>query len=158
MVTLSVDARLGAMLESVADPEIPSLTIGDLGILRGADWEGTTAVVTVTPTYSGCPAMDTIRADIETALHDAGVTNVEVRTVYAPAWTTDWITPRGLTRLAGAGIAPPQRISLGRAAPVICPQCTATDTRTAAEFGSTACKALMVCSQCGEPFDRFKEL
>lgn len=153
-----LDPDLALVLDGVVDPEIPSLTIGDLGIVRGADWEDRTAVITITPTYSGCPAMDTIRADIEEAMEAAGVPHVEVRTVYAPAWTTDWITSRGRERLAEAGIAPPRRLGEVDTEPVVCPQCSSVETRTVSEFGSTACKALIVCSSCGEPFDRFKEL
>lgn len=148
---------LRAIVEQVVDPEIPALTIGDLGILRDTHWEDSTAVVTITPTYSGCPAMDAIASDIEAACHAAGIGAVEVRTVYSPAWTTDWITARGLARLAEVGIAPPHRTS-DPPRPARCPQCSSNATTVVSEFGSTACKALMVCSSCGEPFDRFKEL
>lgn len=153
-----LDPDLALILEGVVDPEIPSLTIGDLGIVRHAGWEGRTAVITITPTYSGCPAMDAIRDDITEAMEAAGVPAVEVKTAYAPAWTTDWITERGRDRLAAAGIAPPGRLGEVDAPPAVCPQCASADTRTVSEFGSTACKALMVCSSCGEPFDKFKEL
>ena len=113
-------------------------------------------MVTITPTYSGCPAMDAIRDDVAAALRRAGCPDAEVRTVLAPAWTTDWITEEGRDKLAAFGIAPPR--ALQATAPVLCPRCRSTHTRTVSEFGSTACKALAVCQSCGEPFDRFKEL
>lgn len=139
-----------ALAASVVDPEIPTVTIEDLGILRGVVVEGKKAVVTITPTYSGCPAMDTIRRDIESVLELAGW-EPEVRLELSPAWTTEWVTDAGRQKLAAVGIAPP-----GSA--VKCPLCLAVGPRQIAEFGSTACKALMVCSSCGEPFDRFKVL
>lgn len=138
---------------SVVDPEIPVLTIADLGILRDVDIEDDRVVVTITPTYSGCPAMRQIEDDIVTALADAGFADAEVRTVYQPAWTTDWISEEGRRKLADFGIAPPTAES-----DVLCPRCAAADPRLVARFGSTACKALMVCSSCREPFDWFKQL
>ncbi len=145
-----------AVASAVTDPEIPVVTIADLGILRGVAIEDDVVVVTITPTYSGCPAMDVIRQDIEEAVASAGYGPVEVRTVLAPAWTTDWITDDGKRKLAEFGIAPPHPATLGRG-PVLCPRCQSDDTRTVSEFGSTACKALLVCDGCGEPFDYFKE-
>ena len=148
-----------ALLDDVVDPEIPVLTIADLGILRSisVDPEGG-VVVTITPTYSGCPALDLIRRQIESLLEGAGPDRVEVRTVYSPAWTTDWMTAAAKDKLASYGIAPPGPTALPERPPVLCPQCAAPDTRTISEYGSTACKALMVCEQCGEPFDYFKEI
>ncbi len=163
---------------SVADPEIPVITIDDLGILRDVDIEGDRVVVTITPTYSGCPAMHQISDDVVASLNRAGYPDVEIRTVLAPAWSTDWISAEGRAKLEAYGIAPPGPVSgtsvatpiamVGRLADLAaapspgsgtrCPQCRSTETRTVSEFGSTACKALMVCSACGEPFDRFKEL
>lgn len=157
VVKVPVRERAYQAVARVVDPEIPVLSIVDIGILRSVEVEGDTVVVTITPTYSGCPAMDLIRDEVEAALQRAGFPDVEVRTVYAPAWTTDWMTEAGKRRLEEYGIAPPR----GTAAvdvPVLCPQCRSAETRTVSEFGSTACKALMVCSSCGEPFDRFKEL
>lgn len=145
------------VLSRVVDPEIPVLTIADLGILRGVEIAGDTVTVTITPTYSGCPAMDLIRDEITAALVEAGCSSVEVKTVYAPAWTTDWISEGGRRRLAEFGIAPPSPANEVRA-PVVCPRCRSTETHTVSEFGSTACKALMVCDVCGEPFDYFKEI
>ncbi len=147
-----------ALLDRVVDPEIPVLTIAEMGILRdvavGAEGE---VVVSITPTYSGCPALAAIGDRIVAVLRDAGIDAVEVRTVYAPAWSSDWLTAGARAKLRAVGIAPP-RPGSEREDPVRCPRCRAARTRTVAEFGSTACKALMVCESCGEPFDRFKEL
>lgn len=150
MVTVATDYR--RVVASVVDPEIPVLTIEDLGILRTVKTEGDTVVVTITPTYSGCPAMRQIEDDIASALMRAGVDSYEIEVTHNPAWTTDWITDEGHRKLAEFGIAPPT-------APgeVLCPKCQAERPRMIARFGSTACKALMVCSACGEPFDYFKE-
>jgi ring-1,2-phenylacetyl-CoA epoxidase subunit PaaD len=147
---------------SVLDPEVPVLTIEDLGILRGvtADPDGVT--VTITPTYSGCPAMDAIRQDIEAAFAQAGRDDVRVETVLSPAWTTDWITEDGRRKLEEFGIAPPQPRSTDGVVSLTlglrCPQCGSPDTRELSRFGSTACKSLWVCSSCREPFDHFKSL
>lgn len=154
---------LRAVLRRVVDPEIPVLTIEDLGVLRSVEQDGERVVVTITPTYSGCPAMDEIRADVVTALREAGVDDVEVRTVLAPAWTTDWMTAAGREALREHGIAPPGPraagpvlVPLGRRAQVACPQCGATDTEELTRFGSTSCKALWRCRACREPFDHFR--
>lgn len=146
-----------AILEQVVDPEIPVLTIGDMGILRDvtvAD-DGMVRVV-VTPTYSGCPAMDLIRDEIVDALAAAGIDRVTVDMVFSPPWTTEWMSDHAKEKLRAFGIAPPG--STAGADPVLCPRCASASTRTVSEFGSTACKALMVCEHCGEPFDRFKEI
>jgi ring-1,2-phenylacetyl-CoA epoxidase subunit PaaD len=141
------------VLGGVVDPEIPVLTIEDMGILRGVEIQSGTLVVTITPTYSGCPAMGQIKADIESALEDRGFPAVEVRTVHSPAWTTDWMSADARRKLEETGIAPP-----GAAADALCPRCRAGSPKVVSEFGSTACKALLVCSGCGEPFDLFKEI
>lgn len=141
----------------VVDPEIPVLTIADIGILRDITVDGDRVTVTITPTYSGCPAMDTIRADVADALDRAGCTDGEIRTVLAPAWTTDWMSDEAKAKLVAYGVAPPRDGRL-RHQRVLCPRCRSGHTRTVSEFGSTACKALQVCGSCGEPFDRFKEL
>lgn len=156
-MTALVRERAYQALSRVVDPEIPVLSIVDIGILRDVEVNGEAVVVTITPTYSGCPAMDMIEREVEAQLQKAGFTDIEVRTIYAPAWTTDWMTEAGKRRLEEYGIAPPGRTDAAVQA-VLCPQCRSADTRTVSEFGSTACKALMVCSSCGEPFDRFKEL
>jgi ring-1,2-phenylacetyl-CoA epoxidase subunit PaaD len=141
------------LLARVVDPEIPTLNISELGILRGVESVGERVVVTVTPTYSGCPAMDWIKTEIRRVLEKAGVSEVEVRTTYFPPWSSAWISEVGRRKLAEAGIAPPDEFE--RAG---CPHCGATTPRVVSEFGSTACKALMVCASCGEPFHLFKEL
>jgi ring-1,2-phenylacetyl-CoA epoxidase subunit PaaD len=143
--------QLRAIAGAVADPEIPVLTIADLGVLRDVAF-GTDGipVITITPTYSGCPAMRVIEAEIRTALSHAGYENVDVRTVLSPAWTTDWLTGEGRAKLHAYGIAPPTR---GDPA---CPQCGSTKTELLSAFGSTSCKALWRCMTCREPFDRFK--
>jgi ring-1,2-phenylacetyl-CoA epoxidase subunit PaaD len=147
------------VVATVRDPELRVLTIADLGILRDVETDGDHVTVTITPTYSGCPAMDVIRADIVGALRAAGHDDVEVRTVLSPAWTTDWITPAGHEKLAEAGIVPPARTStVALALAVRCPQCGSPDTRQISRFGSTACKALWRCTSCGEPFDAVKTL
>lgn len=138
-------------LDSVVDPEIPVLTIRDLGILRGVRMNDGEVIVTITPTYSGCPAMVDIRDSIELALKTAGVEKFRVETRLAPAWTTDWMSEEGRQKLLEYGIAPPRRNSK-----IHCPQCESEDTRLISEFGSTACKALHQCNACLEPFDHFK--
>lgn len=154
MVTAT--ATLRQILAEVVDPEIPVLTIADLGILRDvAETEDGSIRVTITPTYSGCPAMDHLRGEIEQVLARHGHDRVEVITVYQPAWTTDWMTAAGRQKLAEYGTTPP-RAETG--SPILCPQCRADDTRLVSEFGATACKALRVCSNCSEPFDHFKEI
>jgi ring-1,2-phenylacetyl-CoA epoxidase subunit PaaD len=155
--TTITDREIWTALEEVVDPEIPVLTIADMGILRDVEiTDGGSVVVTITPTYSGCPAMDLIRTEILAALGKAGVDDGEVRTVFSPAWTTDWMNDAAKSKLAEFGIAPPSDVSLPAA--VLCPRCSSSTIRTVAEFGSTACKALMVCDRCGEPFDHFKEI
>ena len=150
--TLDID-RLRRAVSGVVDPEIPVLTIEDLGVLRDVEIEDGQVVVTITPTYSGCPAMGQMSDDILQVLDRAGVEDARVRTVHKPAWSTDWITEEGHRKLSEFGIAPPTAES-----EVLCPRCQAESPRMVARFGSTACKALMVCSACGEPFDYFKEL
>jgi len=151
------------ILGTVMDPEIPVISVVELGIIRDAVVEGDLVRVTVTPTYSGCPAMHEIEADIRSALLAHGARTVVVDTMYAPAWTTDWIGPEAREKLRAYGIAPPGRaepqglITLTRAPqPVACPFCGSTDTRLQSEFGSTACKAIHVCRSCHQPFDEFK--
>jgi ring-1,2-phenylacetyl-CoA epoxidase subunit PaaD len=157
------DARERALaaVAAVVDPEIPVLTIVDLGVLRGVDIapDGV-AVVTITPTYSGCPAMAMIALEIELALAKAGFPAARVVTTLAPAWTTDWMSAEGREKLRAYGIAPPEargsrRALFGETA-AACPRCGSGDTERLAEFGSTACKALYRCRACREPFDCFK--
>ena len=150
-ITLTLD-EVRSTVASVVDPEIPVLTIDDLGILRSVEVEDGRVRVTITPTYSGCPAMSQIEDDIVDALESAGVEEAEVVVTHSLAWTTDWMSEEGRRKLAEFGIAPPTGES-----EVVCPQCQVDSPRMVARFGSTACKALMVCSSCGEPFDWFKQ-
>jgi ring-1,2-phenylacetyl-CoA epoxidase subunit PaaD len=152
-----------ALVAAVVDPEIPVLTIDDLGILRDVRvGEGGAIEVTITPTYSGCPAMETITADVMTALTDGGFAEVTVRSVLAPAWTTDWMSDAGRAKLLAYGVTPPharrgtQPVLL--ALTLRCPLCGSPDTRELSRFGSTACKSLWVCNACREPFDHFKAI
>jgi ring-1,2-phenylacetyl-CoA epoxidase subunit PaaD len=149
------------------DPELPMVTIGDLGILRAVDEDARAIIVTITPTYSGCPAMREISADIERRLRAAGYADVQIRTSLAPPWTTDWITDDGHRKLAAAGIAPPSParrptgpvpLSLGPPPAVRCPRCGSHSTVEDARFGSTACKSLHRCRACDEPFEAVKAL
>lgn len=150
MVRALTDVR--SIVTRVVDPEIPVLTIEDLGILRSVDTdESGHVIVTITPTYSGCPAMRQIEADIASALRREGVDDFEIVVSHSPAWTTDWIGEDGHRKLAEFGIAPPTP-----SGEILCPRCDSARPRMIARFGSTACKALMVCSSCGEPFDHFK--
>ena len=156
-------SQIYKILEEVTDPEIPVLTISDLGILRDVslDSEGKISVF-ITPTYNGCPAMDMISVNIKSALQEYGQTNVEIITLIEPAWTTDWITDEGRKKLLDYGISPPAQKSTdssfltGVSPEVICPQCRSSNTILVSRFGSTACKALYKCNECLEPFDYFK--
>ena len=145
---------------SVVDPEIPVLTIADLGVLREVSLAGDQVEVAITPTYSGCPAMDMIALEIEIALERAGFHHPKIRTVLSPAWTTDWMSEEGRRKLREYGIAPPEpsssRRALFGAQDVNCPLCGSKETELLSEFGSTSCKALWRCKSCREPFDYFK--
>ena len=145
---------------TVVDPEIPVLTIADHGVLREVAVHDGRVEVTITPTYSGCPAMNMIALEIELALARAGIDRPEIRTVLSPAWTTDWMSEEGRNKLRDYGIAPPLASSSRRALfgeqQVACPQCGSTNTEVLSEFGSTSCKALWRCKSCREPFDYFK--
>jgi ring-1,2-phenylacetyl-CoA epoxidase subunit PaaD len=163
VVTTSTMTRAREIAAAVLDPELPMVTIEDLGILRDVTVDDQCRVhVTITPTYSGCPAMETIRADLVDSLTMAGYRHVDVEFVLSPAWSTDDLTDTGRQRLADAGIAPPGPVPRGGAVPlalsVRCPQCGSLDTRESSRFGSTACKSLWVCRSCREPFDHFKAL
>lgn len=145
----------------VVDPEIPVLTIADLGVLREVREVDGTVEVLITPTYSGCPAMNMIALEVEMALERAGLPRARVRTVLSPAWTTDWMTEEGRRKLRDYGIAPPgrtggRRALFGEEEAVACPRCGSTRTERLAEFGSTSCKALWRCLACREPFDHFR--
>jgi ring-1,2-phenylacetyl-CoA epoxidase subunit PaaD len=168
MVTMpsQEQVKLLKILSCVTDPEIPVLTIDEMGILRGVDIEHGTVKVTITPTYSGCPAIDQITQDVSIALANNGYPKSEVVLVLSPAWTTDWMSDESKEKLREYGIAPPCRTTdlsqssedqrLLFTAP--CPQCRSLDTQIISQFGSTACKALWKCNQCKEPFDYFKPI
>ncbi len=139
------------ILEGIPDPEIPAISLVDLGAIRAVTQAGDTLEITVTPTYSGCPATAVINMDIENALHDAGIANVAIKRQLSPPWTTDWLSAKGRTALEKYGIAPPNA-----AGPNRCPRCQSTDLTRISQFGSTPCKAQWRCDTCLEPFDYFK--
>ena len=162
--------EIWAWLDSVSDPEIPILSVVDLGIVRDVRWIEEnristatderelvpTVVVTVTPTYSGCPAMAVIKNDIQRALLQRGISKVSFETRLSPAWTTDWMTERGRKRLHEYGIAAPEPQAANPSTLIPCPRCGSSDTRLVSRFGSTPCKAFYICNSCLEPFDYFK--
>lgn len=154
--------RILELLDYVKDPEIPVINVLELGVVRSVDVnENGKATITITPTYTGCPALDAMAEDIEKELLEAGVPEVEVKRTLAPAWTTDWISDEGKRKLKEYGIAPPLKSADIRAlkgqAPVVqCTHCGSNNTRMLSAFGSTACKALWRCDDCLEPFDQFK--
>ena len=162
--------HLWALLDAVKDPEIPVLSLWDIGILKDISQHGQGVTVTITPTYSGCPAMDVIREDITAALLSDGIAQVKVELELTPAWTTDWMTSKGREQLRGYGIAPPDdvvdplhgdlahTVELTEVTQVRCPHCGSHETRMVSEFSSTACKALFQCNDCREPFDLFKHI
>ena len=159
---------LARLVADVPDPELPVVTIGDLGILRGVEVRDGRVRVTITPTYSGCPAISQIAHDVALRLKRGGCHDVEVRTVLTPPWTTDWITDAGRRKLTAAGVAPPVPaparsgpvpITVGLTARVVCcPRCGSVATELRSEFGATACKALYRCRACAEPFEYVKEI
>ena len=166
MVARAIPSRseLFDILDEVKDPEVPVLSVVELGIVRDAVATGAGVLITVTPTYSGCPAMREIESEIRAALEAHAFGPVEIRTVYAPAWTTDWITPAAREKLEAYGIAPPgpaseagELISLRRAK-IRCPYCRSTNTEQKSAFGSTACKAIWFCRDCRQPFEEFKAI
>lgn len=158
-MTITDDYILG-LLENVMDPEVPVLSILDLGIVRKVD--AVNKCITITPTYSGCPAMQTIEDDIQILLKEHGLNEIRIETTLTPAWTTDWMTEAGKNKLREYGIAPPvgssndKNVLFGDEKVVACPQCKSVQTKLISQFGSTACKALYKCTACLEPFDYFK--
>jgi ring-1,2-phenylacetyl-CoA epoxidase subunit PaaD len=157
------EKRIRSILETVTDPEIPVLTITDLGILRDIKINGDEIEVTITPTYTGCPAMDMISMNIKLALLEHGYNNIKITSVLSPSWTTEWMSENGKQKLKEYGIAPPnpkQQVCdqnlFAEAEAVQCPHCNSFHTHRISEFGSTACKALYQCDDCKEPFDYFK--
>jgi ring-1,2-phenylacetyl-CoA epoxidase subunit PaaD len=148
-------------MEEVYDPEVPVLTIVDLGIVRNITYQGECCKITITPTYSGCPAMKRIEEDVIQKLDEKGIGNVEVDLVLSPAWTTDWLSDSGRKKLKKYGIAPPENevdksVLFSEPTIVPCPKCDSKDTKLVSQFGSTACKAHYQCNHCLEPFDYFK--
>ncbi len=152
MSTLPSIDTIWEWLETVPDPEIPVISLVDLGIIRGVVWEDDKLVVNVTPTYSGCPATSIINLDIETALRSKGIEKLELKRQLSPPWTTDWLSQKGRTALEEYGIAPPQAAG----GPSKCPQCGSSNLSRISQFGSTPCKAQWRCDDCLEPFDYFK--
>lgn len=148
-------------LEDVPDPEVPVLSVVDLGVVRAVKLSGNRAKVTITPTYSGCPAMQVIETGIRSKLAEKGISEIEVETVLSPAWTTDWLSENGRRKLREYGIAPPENevdksVLFSEPTVVPCPRCNSRNTRMVSQFGSTACKAHYQCNECLEPFDYFK--
>ena len=155
MSDLNIDiTRLQSILDEITDPEIPVLTIRDIGILRNVDFMNGMWEITITPTYSGCPAMDMIEANIKIAFASHQITNYKIISKLSPAWTTDWMTKEGREKLEKYGIAPPNANK--KEHPVRCPQCKSETVTEISQFGSTACKSLWKCEECLEPFDYFK--
>lgn len=151
MTQASVE-QVWAWLEEVPDPEIPVISLVDLGVIRGVRYDGDTLVVSVTPTYSGCPATGIINLDIETALRERGIDDLRLEQQLSPPWTTDWLSDKGRAKMAEFGIAPPQPAG----GPDKCPNCGGTDLERLSQFGSTPCKAQWRCKSCLEPFEYFK--
>ena len=158
-----INPTLLPILKKVPDPEVPVLTVLDLGIVRtGHLLDDGTVHLRITPTYSGCPAMNMIEVNLRAALQEAGYEKVKVETVLSPAWTTDWMSEEGRQKLKAYGIAPPARGTVDKHAlfgeehTIPCPNCDSADTRMVSQFGSTACKSHYVCKTCQEPFDYFK--
>ena len=157
--------ELLAALGEVMDPEVPALSVVELGIIRDVEITGDGVTVTVTPTYSGCPAMEVIEREVASAIRACGVEHVVVRTSYTPAWTTDWIPATAREKLRAYGIAPPGAadhdapVAIGRRRPSVrCPYCGSVETQLRSEFGSTACKAIHICRSCDQPFEEFKAI
>jgi ring-1,2-phenylacetyl-CoA epoxidase subunit PaaD len=156
--------RIWELLNEVPDPEVPVISVVELGVVRKVEIAEKGIEVTITPTYTGCPAMRAIEESIVERLKEAGITGVKIKTVLSPAWTTEWLTPETRQKLKEYGIAPPERVSMEQVfpflasekKPVACPRCDSTNTVLKSFFGSTACKALHFCKDCREPFDYFK--
>ncbi len=160
---IPVKAHILKLLTEVMDPEVPVLSVIDLGIIRDVHIKNDGVEVVITPTYSGCPAMETIRSDIEKQLKQHGIEHIRISTILSPAWTTDWMSESGKDKLKAYGIAPPtarQHVCtpalFHEEEAIQCPLCHSFNTRMISRFGSTACKALYQCNECHEPFDYFK--
>ncbi|MDQ3191539.1 MAG: phenylacetate-CoA oxygenase subunit PaaJ [Bacteroidota bacterium] len=162
MKTAINEAEIWNLLADVPDPEVPAINVVELGVVRAVELKEDAIIITITPTYTGCPAMKTIEEDIVSRLKKGGILNVTINTILTPAWTTDWITEQGKEKLRKYGIAPPlhssedKNLLLGKNKTINCPLCGSSDTIMQSQFGSTACKALYKCKSCLEPFDYFK--
>jgi len=154
--------KILSLISEIPDPEIPVITISELGVIRDVIVNGDAVEVKITPTYSGCPAMKQMEDDIKSVLKKNGIENLKITTVYSPAWTTDWIGEEAREKLRVYGIAPPEKTTedkswlTGKSKVVCCPRCKSSNTKLISQFGSTACKALYQCQDCLEPFDYFK--
>jgi ring-1,2-phenylacetyl-CoA epoxidase subunit PaaD len=163
--TTAIDTKtIWNYLSEVLDPEVPVINVVELGIVREVAVDGESVLITITPTYTGCPAMHAIEFDIIAKLKEKGLSNAKIKTVYSPAWTTDWLTDEAREKLRIYGIAPPDKRTNDRIESLLhpeervihCPHCNSVDTILKSQFGSTACKALYFCNKCQEPFDYFK--
>ena len=158
---LAIEELVWERLALIPDPEIPVLSMAELGIVRNVRYDGKKLDITITPTYTGCPAMQLFQAEIKAAMHDQGFDDVNFQTVYAPAWTTDWLSREAKEKLRKYGIAPPVKDPdpddpLAPPAAIPCPRCGSEHTRKVSQFGATACKSLYTCEDCKEPFEYFK--
>lgn len=159
---ISTEKQIWKLLEEVKDPEVPVLSIVDLGIVRAVEQKDKTIIITITPTYSGCPAMDVIQMDIRLKLIEKGFRSIEIRQQLSPAWTTEWMSENGKQKLKAFGIAPPNPLQqfcasdMFKDEAVQCPYCNSYQTQVISQFSSTACKAMYRCVSCKEPFDYFK--
>lgn len=157
------ESAVWQQLEQIKDPEIPVVSLIEMGIVRAVQIDNESVTVTITPTFSGCPALVVMRQEIEKGLRQLGAAQVTVRTVLSPAWSSDWITEEGRQKLQGFGLAPPPKIGsrsmmLTFFDPVACPRCHSTNTSLKNSFGSTLCRAIYLCNECREPFEQFKPL
>jgi len=159
---VSSNKHIYSLLNEIPDPEIPVISIVELGVIREVETSGKEIRVIITPTYSGCPAMKQMEDDVRKKLQEAGFEKINIQTVFNPAWTTDWLSPEAKKKLQDYGIAPPEESTtdksflLGKQKNITCPRCKSTDTVMVSQFGSTACKALYKCNNCLEAFDYFK--
>lgn len=163
MNTLLSIEQIWNLLQTIPDPEVPVISIVELGVVRNVEVVDATVVITMTPTYSGCPALKAMEDDIRAALHQEGITDVKIKMTYKPAWTTDWLSEEAKAKMEAYGIAPPTAKSTDQLNPfskikteVHCPFCKSASTKLTSQFGSTACKALYFCDSCHQPFEHFK--
>lgn len=158
---IGIEELVWERLSLIPDPEVPVISILDLGVVRSVRYNGTTLEITITPTYTGCPAMGLFVAEIKAAMHEQGFDQIAIKTVYSPAWTTDWLSAETKEKLRQYDIAPPVQEAEGAdpfapPPPIPCPRCSSKNTHLVSQFGATACKALYTCKDCKEPFEYFK--